>query len=42
LNQGVQITIQDERDRKHHEFHYRGGIVEFVEHLSRTKTRSTA
>src|SRR5436309_10856032 len=24
LNQGVQITIQDERDRKHHEFHYRG------------------
>ncbi len=38
LNQGVQITIQDERDRKHHEFHYRGGIVEFVEHLSRTKT----
>ncbi len=38
LNQGVQITIQDERDQKHHEFHYRGGIVEFVGHLSRTKT----
>src|SRR4029078_5422209 len=38
LNQGVQITIQDERDQKHHEFQYRGGIVEFVGHLSRTKT----
>jgi DNA gyrase subunit B len=38
LNQGVRITIQDERDQKHHAFHYRGGIVEFVGHLSRTKT----
>jgi DNA gyrase subunit B len=38
LNQGVRITIQDERDEKHHEFHYKGGIVEFVAHLSRTKT----
>jgi DNA gyrase subunit B len=38
LNQGVQISIQDERDQKHHEFHYKGGIVEFVGHLSRTKT----
>ena len=38
LNQGVQITIQDERDHKRHEFLYRGGIVEFVGHLSRTKT----
>src|SRR5438046_4576060 len=37
LNQGVQITIQDERDRKHHECHYRGGIVEFVDPLSGTK-----
>ncbi len=38
LNQGVRITIQDERDQKRHEFLYRGGIVEFVEHLSKAKT----
>jgi DNA gyrase subunit B len=38
LNQGVRISIQDERDQKHHEFEYKGGIVEFVEHLNRTKT----
>ena len=38
LNQGLRISIQDERDQKHHEFEYKGGIVEFVEHLNRTKT----
>jgi DNA gyrase subunit B len=38
LNQGVRITIQDERVQKSHEFHYEGGIVEFVEHLNRAKT----
>lgn len=38
LNQGVYISLQDERDQKRHEFHYKGGIVEFVEHLSSTKT----
>jgi len=38
LNQGVRITIQDERDQKSHEFQYKGGILEFVEHLNRTKS----
>ena len=38
LNQGVRITIQDERDQKSHEFHYEGGIGEFVAHLNRSKT----
>ena len=38
LNQGLKISIQDERDQKRHEFQYKGGIVEFVSHLNRTKT----
>jgi len=39
LNPGVTIHIEDHResDRKH-TFHYEGGIVSFVEHLSRGKT----
>ncbi len=38
LNRGVRITIEDQRTDKHHEFLYRGGIAEFVQHLNRTKT----
>ncbi len=38
LNRGVSITIEDQRTERRHEFLYRGGIEEFVQHLSKTKT----
>src|ERR1700730_12441988 len=34
LNAGLKVTISDERDGKKEEFHYEGGISEFVESLS--------
>ncbi|MDP3938108.1 MAG: DNA gyrase subunit B, partial [Deltaproteobacteria bacterium] len=37
LNAGVAISIVDERSDKRHDFHYKGGIVSFVEHLNRNK-----
>jgi len=38
LNKGLKITIEDERAEKKQTFHYEGGIVSFVEHLSKNKT----
>jgi DNA gyrase subunit B len=39
LNKGIKITITDERaeTEKKHEFHYEGGIAEFVKHLNKNK-----
>ena len=38
LNRGVRIVIEEQATEKRHEFLYKGGIEEFVEHLNRAKT----
>ncbi len=41
LNRGLTITLTDERDEKKEkkqEFHYEGGISEFIKHLNRGKS----
>ncbi len=38
LNKGIKITIEDERSDTKEEFHYEGGIKEFVEYLNRRRT----
>ncbi|HLA50634.1 MAG TPA: DNA topoisomerase (ATP-hydrolyzing) subunit B [Thermodesulfobacteriota bacterium] len=38
LNAGIRITIEDERTDKKHEFQYKGGITQFIEHLNKGKT----
>jgi len=38
LNEGVEISIDDERTEKKHSFNYQGGIVSFVSHLNKNKT----
>src|SRR5437867_2284479 len=38
LNEGVEISIEDERSEKRHSFNYQGGIVSFVSHLNKNKT----
>jgi DNA gyrase subunit B len=37
LNKGLKIHIHDERDGKDNEFIFEGGILSFVEHLSKNK-----
>ncbi|MGE0085779.1 MAG: DNA topoisomerase (ATP-hydrolyzing) subunit B [Desulfococcaceae bacterium] len=38
LNRGVKITIEDERSDAREEFHYEGGLSEFVQYLNRRHT----
>jgi DNA gyrase subunit B len=38
LNRGVHIKLTDERDHREIDFHYEGGLVEFVKWLNRTET----
>ncbi|RJQ68950.1 MAG: DNA topoisomerase (ATP-hydrolyzing) subunit B [Desulfobacteraceae bacterium] len=38
LNKGVKIFFEDERSDKKEDFHYKGGIVSFVEYLNRRHT----
>jgi DNA gyrase subunit B len=37
LNKGLTIRLKDERGNKQGEFHYTGGIAEFVKHLNKNK-----
>src|SRR5438552_3832724 len=37
LNKGLTIRLKDERSEKQAEFHYTGGISEFVKHLNKNK-----
>jgi len=37
LNKGLTIRLKDERSNKQGEFHYTGGIAEFVKHLNKNK-----
>ncbi len=40
LNKGITITLTDEREEppKEHEFHFSGGIAEFIKHLNKGKS----
>ena len=38
LNKGIRITVKDDREDLYNEYFYKGGIVEFVEYLNRSKT----
>ena len=38
LNKGLYISIEDERTDEFQEFHYKGGIIEYVQYINRQKT----
>jgi len=37
LNKGLYIKIEDERSDKSNEFHYKGGIISFIEYINQNK-----
>ncbi|HKL24015.1 MAG TPA: DNA topoisomerase (ATP-hydrolyzing) subunit B [Candidatus Nanoarchaeia archaeon] len=37
LNAGLKITLRDEREDKQQDFHYSGGIIEFVKWINKSK-----
>ncbi len=39
LNQGITITLKDERNNKQDVFHYKGGIIEYVKYLAGEKEK---
>ncbi len=38
LNKNVVIMFRDQRSGREEKFHYEGGIIEFVQHINKTKT----
>ncbi len=39
LNKGLKITLSDERTGNHNEYHYEGGIKDFIAYIDEGKTR---
>jgi len=39
LNAGLRLVVKDERDGQAEEFHYEGGLKQFVEHLNKARTK---
>jgi len=37
LTKGIKINLIDEREKKEEVFHYEGGVIEFVQHLNKSK-----
>ena len=42
LNKGVTISLQDERDGRSENFHFKGGIIEFVKYVDANKDKINA
>jgi len=38
LNKNLQISLKDERENKIEEFHYKGGLIEFVDYLDSSRS----